>query len=67
MPLDRIRAAYLDQIMREMGFKIDPSTAGSSVRFDPPNPKDSSITFHKRKPEQPLFSLMDADTRFSCL
>lgn len=23
-----------------MGFKYDPSTAGSSVRFDPPNPKD---------------------------
>ena len=26
--------------MTEMGFKIDPSTAGSSVRFDPHNPKD---------------------------
>jgi hypothetical protein len=26
--------------MQEMGFKYDPSTAGSSVRFDPPNPKD---------------------------
>ena len=26
--------------MREMGFKHDPSTAGSSVRFDPPDPKD---------------------------
>lgn len=35
--------------MREMGFHMDPSTAGSSVRFDPPNPKDRSITFHKRK------------------
>lgn len=35
--------------MREMGFEMDPSTAGSSVRFDPPNPKDKSITFHKRK------------------
>lgn len=35
--------------MREMGFEMDPSTAGSSVRFDPPNPKDRSITFHKRK------------------
>lgn len=23
--------------MREMGFEYDPSTAGSSVRFDPPN------------------------------
>ncbi|KAG9316615.1 hypothetical protein JVU11DRAFT_2669 [Chiua virens] len=28
------------KVMREMGFKYDPSTAGSSVRFDPPNPKD---------------------------
>jgi hypothetical protein len=35
--------------MREMGFEMDPSTAGSSVRFDPPNPKDKSIHFHKRK------------------
>ena len=51
--------------MREMGFKIDPSTAGSSVRFDPPNLKDSSITFHKRKPEQLFFSLMDFDAHSS--
>ena len=28
---------------------MDPSTAGSSVRFDPPNPKDRSIVFHKRE------------------
>lgn len=28
------------QLMRDMGFKYDPSTAGSSVRFDPPNPED---------------------------
>ena len=35
--------------MREMGFEIDPSTAGSSVRFDPPNKMDRSITFHKRE------------------
>lgn len=26
--------------MRELGFEYDPSTAGSSVRFDPPNPND---------------------------
>ena len=26
--------------MTEMGFTVNPSTAGSSVRFDPPNPKD---------------------------
>lgn len=24
----------------DMGFTIDRSTAGSSIRFDPPNPKD---------------------------
>jgi hypothetical protein len=30
-------AADVLQIMREMGFEYDPSTAGSSVRFDPPN------------------------------
>ena len=26
--------------MREMGFEYDPSTAGSSVRFDPPDKRD---------------------------
>lgn len=26
--------------MTEMGFAIDPSTAGSSVRFDPPDKRD---------------------------
>lgn len=31
-----------------MGFSYDPSTAGSSVRFDPPDPRDKPITFHKR-------------------
>lgn len=30
----------LKQIMRELGFEYDPSTAGSSVRFDPPNGTD---------------------------
>ncbi|KAF8973070.1 hypothetical protein BDZ97DRAFT_1779193 [Flammula alnicola] len=28
------------KLMREMGFEYDPSTAGSSVRFDPPNKND---------------------------
>jgi len=46
--------------MKEMGFQIDPSTAGSSVRFDPPNQKDSSITFHKRKSGPLWFSLADS-------
>ncbi|KAG6850951.1 hypothetical protein H0H93_005820 [Arthromyces matolae] len=27
-------------LMREMGFEYDPSTAGSSVRFDPPDRRD---------------------------
>jgi hypothetical protein len=31
--------------MREMGFQYDPSTAGSSVRFDPPDPRDSVRVF----------------------
>lgn len=39
---------YCHKVMREMGFRCDPATAGSSVRFDPPDPRDRSITFHKR-------------------
>lgn len=51
--------------MREMGFEYDPSTAGSSVRFDPPDKRDKAsrlsflylcvlkelkpISVHKRK------------------
>lgn len=35
-----VMLAELAQVMREMGFQYDPSTAGSSVRFDPPDPKD---------------------------
>lgn len=31
-----------------MGFKYDPSTAGSSVRFDPPNPKDRVSLTHSQ-------------------
>lgn len=38
-------AADLLQIMREMGFECDPSTAGSSVRFDPPN-KNEKVSVH---------------------
>jgi hypothetical protein len=37
--------ANLLQIMREMGFEYDPSTAGSSVRFDPPN-KNDKVSVH---------------------
>jgi len=40
--------------MTEIGFTIDSSTAGSSVRFDPPNPQDKSITIHKPHPDPTL-------------
>ncbi|KAJ6499016.1 hypothetical protein C8R45DRAFT_100912 [Mycena sanguinolenta] len=46
------------KLMREMGFEYDPSTAGSSVRFDPPDPKDVSITFHKPHPDPTLHPMM---------
>ncbi|KAJ6500171.1 hypothetical protein C8R47DRAFT_1211730 [Mycena vitilis] len=46
------------KLMREMGFDYDPSTAGSSVRFDPPNPKDVSITFHKPHPDPTIHPVM---------
>ena len=46
------------KLMREMGFEYDPSTAGSSVRFDPPNPKDKSITIHKPHPDPTLTPIM---------
>ncbi|KAJ7593978.1 hypothetical protein C8J56DRAFT_1012387 [Mycena floridula] len=38
-------------LMKDMGFTFDPSTAGSSVRFDPPDPKDRAISFHKPHPD----------------
>lgn len=34
------------QVMTEMGFTYVPSTAGSSVRFDPPDPKDPVSNLH---------------------
>ncbi|KAK7685171.1 hypothetical protein QCA50_011534 [Cerrena zonata] len=46
------------KVMREMGFKYDPSTAGSSVRFDPPGDKDHPITFHKPHPDPTLQPLI---------
>jgi len=42
------------QLMLDLGFEYDPSTAGSSVRFDPPNPNDRSISFHKPHPDPTL-------------
>ncbi|KZT72233.1 hypothetical protein DAEQUDRAFT_723437 [Daedalea quercina L-15889] len=43
------------KVMREMGFTYDPSTAGSSVRFDPPDPRDVPITFHRPHPDPTLY------------
>ncbi|KAG8939435.1 hypothetical protein FRC04_006582 [Tulasnella sp. 424] len=40
--------------MQGMGFTYDQSTAGSSVKFDPPDRRDSSITFHKPHPDPTL-------------
>jgi hypothetical protein len=39
----------MTQVMIDMGFEVDASTAGSSVRFQPPDPAVRSISFHKRK------------------
>ncbi|KAH7924249.1 hypothetical protein BV22DRAFT_1035310 [Leucogyrophana mollusca] len=46
------------KLMRDMGFSYDPSTAGSSVRFDPPHEGDRSITFHKPHPDPTLHPMM---------
>ncbi|KAI0051869.1 hypothetical protein FA95DRAFT_1602357 [Auriscalpium vulgare] len=43
------------KIMKDMGFTYDPSTAGSSVRFDPPAGIEvRSISFHKPHPENTI-------------
>ncbi|TDL26198.1 hypothetical protein BD410DRAFT_895610 [Rickenella mellea] len=42
------------KVMHQMGFKYVESTAGSSVRFDPPDPRDPPITFHKGHPDPTL-------------
>ncbi|KAF7315679.1 hypothetical protein MIND_00083500 [Mycena indigotica] len=46
------------KLMVELGFTYDPGTAGSSVRFDPPDPKDVSITFHKPHPDPTIHPIM---------
>jgi hypothetical protein len=43
------RGFLMTQVMIDMGFEVDTSTAGSSVRFQPPDPALRSISFHKRK------------------
>ncbi|KAJ3984757.1 hypothetical protein F5890DRAFT_1474338 [Lentinula detonsa] len=42
------------KVLTDLGFKYDPSTAGSSVRFDPPDPRDRSISFHKPHPDSTI-------------
>jgi hypothetical protein len=42
------------KVMIDMGFEVDASTAGSSVRFQPPDPALRSISFHKPHPESTI-------------
>jgi len=49
------------KLMADMGFKYDPSTAGSSVRFDPPDIRDPPITFHKPHPDPTIYPMMLKD------
>jgi len=42
------------KVMIGMGFVVDASTAGSSVRFQPPDPALRSISFHKPHPENTI-------------
>ncbi|KAG8904489.1 hypothetical protein FRB99_001665 [Tulasnella sp. 403] len=44
--------------MKAMGFTYVPSTAGSSVRFDPPDERDKPITFHKPHPDSTIHHIM---------
>ncbi|KAF5370711.1 hypothetical protein D9758_001875 [Tetrapyrgos nigripes] len=46
------------KVMEDVGFKYDPSTAGSSVKFVPPDPRDPPITFHKPHPDPTLQPVM---------
>ncbi|KAF7980729.1 hypothetical protein HWV62_36739 [Athelia sp. TMB] len=46
------------QVMKDMGFTYVPSTAGSSVRFDPPSSSDPPVTFHKPHPDSTIHPIM---------
>ncbi|EJD52421.1 hypothetical protein AURDEDRAFT_181024 [Auricularia subglabra TFB-10046 SS5] len=46
-----------ERAMQHMGFTVDGSTAGSSVRFTPPN-NDQPITFHKPHPDSTIHPVM---------
>jgi predicted RNA binding protein YcfA (HicA-like mRNA interferase family) len=45
------------KVMGELGFEHH-DTAGSSVRFDPPNPSDNPISIHKPHPDSTLTPFM---------
>ncbi|KAJ8696378.1 hypothetical protein PTI98_006252 [Pleurotus ostreatus] len=53
-PKGTLRWEQFLKIMAELDFEINPSTAGSSVRFTPPSARDKSITFHKPHPDSTL-------------
>ncbi|KAG5647031.1 hypothetical protein DXG03_001401 [Asterophora parasitica] len=49
------------KLIKEMGFEYIPGTAGSSVRFDPPDKRDKPITFHKPHPDPTIHPIMLKD------
>ncbi|KDQ21524.1 hypothetical protein BOTBODRAFT_50148 [Botryobasidium botryosum FD-172 SS1] len=54
-----MRWEHFVKAMEDMGFTVDPSTAGSSVRFDPPGGGAlNSITFHKPHPDSTIHPIM---------
>ncbi|KAJ7747276.1 hypothetical protein B0H16DRAFT_1555384 [Mycena metata] len=49
------------KLMREMGFDYDPSMNDghhSGLRFDPPDPRDVSITFYRPHPDPTITPIM---------
>ncbi|KAL0068782.1 hypothetical protein AAF712_004111 [Marasmius tenuissimus] len=42
------------KVMEHVGFEVNPSTAGSSVRFTPKNSRDNPISFHKPHPDSTI-------------
>ncbi|ESK96615.1 hypothetical protein Moror_6835 [Moniliophthora roreri MCA 2997] len=46
------------KVMEDVGFDVDPSTAGSSVKFTPRNSKDNPISFHKPHPDSTITPVM---------
>ncbi|KAG8923059.1 hypothetical protein FRC02_011431 [Tulasnella sp. 418] len=58
-----MRWEHFVKTMQQLGFTYVPNTAGSSVRFDPPSPKDKPITFHKPHPDSTLTPVLLHDFR----